>query len=326
MNSTMEALTTPSIALSGFIGTIVFGIVSAQAKIKKNPLRFFIPKEEFEFMSSTMKLFRATYISLLIFTFSSSYSLLITSVPFDSKKFSLNNLFNFLFFNRYTLVIATLFLILMQLSSIKSIQRKITAYMYSKKGSRNRRRNFILISMIFSFIYLLFFSLVYGWICNQLLIDQAKILGKSYENSLEVLLSIESFDSSILIFILFSTIVYCLILIRARSLFLYLGHSKIKTNITLKNGLALENKKILHIDLENSYLISDSESNYEPNKYLIPKANVEYISFSNFYCSLGKDIPINNPTIVTIKDFNHEELSLLRSINRKDEVLNKIVK
>lgn len=322
----MEALTTPSIALSGFIGTIVFGIISAQAKIKKNPLRFFIPKEELEFMSSAMKLFRGTYISLLIFTFSSAYSLLITSVPFDSKKISLNNLLDFIFFNMYSLAIATLFLIIMQLLSIKSIQRKITAYMYSKKRKRNRKRNFILLSMIFSFIYLLFFSLVYGWICNQLLIDQAKIFGESYENSLEVLLSINSFDSSILIFLLFSTIIYCLILFRARNLFLYLGHSKITTNITLKNGLTLSNKKILHIDLENSYLISDSESNYEPNKYLIPKANVEYISFSNIYCSLGKDIPINNPTIISIKDFNYEELSLLKSINRKDEVLNEIVK
>ncbi|WP_134910879.1 hypothetical protein [Paenibacillus sp. IHB B 3084] len=85
MNSTIEAITTPSIALSGFLGTIIFAIISAQAKIKKNPLRLFIPLEEFQFMSSSMKLFRFTYIAFLIFTFSSAYSLLITSVPFDSK-------------------------------------------------------------------------------------------------------------------------------------------------------------------------------------------------------------------------------------------------
>jgi hypothetical protein len=86
-----------------------------------------------------------------------------------------------------------------------------------------------------------------------------------------------------------------------------LGHSKIITNIFLKNGLILKNKKIIHFDLENSYLVTDFEDIYRPNKYLIPKANVEYISFSNIYCSLGKDVPINNSTIVTIKDFNHEE-------------------
>ncbi|WP_206679153.1 hypothetical protein, partial [Paenibacillus alvei] len=157
----------------------------------------------------------------------------------------------------------------------------------------------------------------YGWICNQLLIDQAKILGISYNNSLEILLSIKYFDNSILIFLLFFTGIYCLILFRTRKLYIYLGHSKITTNITLKNGITLENKKIIHIDIENSYLISDSVSNYEPNKYLIPRANIDYIRFANIYCSLGKDIPINNPTIVTIKDFTHEELLLLKSINRK---------
>ncbi|WP_139331077.1 hypothetical protein [Paenibacillus odorifer] len=66
-------------------------------------------------------------------------------------------------------------------------------------------------------------------------------------------------------------------------------------------------------------MISDSENDYEPNKYLIPKASIDYIRFTNIYCSLGKDILINNPTIVTTKDFNHEELSLLKSINRKNE-------
>ncbi|OMD95048.1 hypothetical protein BSK64_29725, partial [Paenibacillus odorifer] len=127
MNNTIEALTTPSIALSGVIGTIIVGVVSAQAKIKKNPLRFFIPSEEKEFMSSPMKLFRFTYISFLIFVFSTAYSLLITSVPFDLNEFSLKKTLNFLFFNIYSIIIAIVFLASMQILSMKSTQRKITA-------------------------------------------------------------------------------------------------------------------------------------------------------------------------------------------------------
>ncbi|WP_339244014.1 hypothetical protein NST58_20460 [Paenibacillus sp. FSL R10-2796] len=319
MNNTIEALTTPSIALSGVIGTIIVGVVSAQAKIKKNPLRFFIPSEEKEFMSSPMKLFRFTYISFLIFVFSTAYSLLITSVPFDLNEFSLKKTLNFLFFNIYSIIIAIVFLASMQILSMKSTQRKITAFVYAKNRKSKRRRDFILLSMIFSFVYILFFSLIYGWICNQLLIEQAKILKISYGNSLEILLSFNFLDNTILGFLLFFTILYWIIMYRAKNLFTYLGHSKITTNIFLKNGLTLENKKILHIDIENSYLISDSENDYEPNKYLIPKASIDYIRFTNIYCSLGKDILINNPTIVTTKDFNHEELSLLKSINRKNE-------
>ncbi|MBY0117728.1 hypothetical protein [Paenibacillus xylanexedens] len=321
MNSTLEALTAPSIAFSGFVGTIIIGIISAQAKIKKNPLRFFIPLEEFEFMSSPIKLFRFTYISILVLGFSSAYSLLVTSAPFDLQEFSIYGSLNFLFSNIYTIIIGILFLIIMQTLSFKIIQRKITTFMYSKKRKSKRRRDFILLSIIFSLLYLIFFSLVYGWLCNILLIEQATMLKKSYTNSLEILLSFKYFQKSVSIFLIILTAIYWLIVFRVRNLYLYLGHSKIRTNIILNNGLKFENKRIIHFDIENSYLVSDFESDYEPKKYLIPKVNIEYISFSNIYCSLGRDISINSSSIVTIKDFDSKEMSLLKSIKSKSTLI-----
>lgn len=320
LNSTFEAITTPSIALSGFIGTIIFAFISAQAKIKKNPLRFFVSLEESQFMSSSMKFFRSIYLGIFILFFSAMYSIFIGYLLFSTKDNFLYSLFNFIFTNPKILaIVIILFFCIMQVLCMNNIQKRITTYMYNKKRTRKTRQVFILVALIFIFIYLILYSIIYGSFVSGLLVEQANLLNIPFENLIDILLSISLLENSIIITLVIITVIYALLLFRVKKLFMYLGHSKIAINIVLKNGVTFLNKQLLHIDIDNSYLISDTMSVFDPTKHLIPKNNIEYLSFSNIYCSLGLDIPQNEGKIITEEDFTNDEFALFRSMMRKEK-------
>lgn len=324
MNSTFEAITTPSIALSGFLGTIIFAIISANAKIKRNPLRFFVSLEESLFMTSSMRLFRFVYIGFLIVFFSTSYSIFIVSTISGIDSDLLEFLLKLIFPNPIVLllVILSIFLV-MQVLCLKSIQKKITNFIYDKKRKKKLRQASILFFLIFGFVYLIFYSLIYGWFVNELLREQANLMKIPYDSLLDILLSINLFNRFTIITLVVVTIVYALLLLRVKNLFRYLGHSKIAINIILKNGAIFSNKQLIHTDIENSYLISDSLNFLDPTKHLIPKNNIEFVSFTNTYCSLGKDVNESHKIIV-VEDFTRDELALLKAIKKQDEVKNKI--
>lgn len=319
-NSTIEAITTPSIALSGFIGTIIFAFISAQAKIKKNPLRFFISLEESQFMSGPMKFFRSIYLRILILFCAALYSIFIGYLFFSTKNNFLYSLFNFIFSNPKTLIIViVLFYCTMQVLCINSFQKRITTYMYNKKRTRRTRQVFILVALIFIFIYLILYSLIYGSFVAGLLVEQANLLNISYDNLIDILLSINLLGNSTIITLVIITVFYALLLFRVKKLFEYLGHSKIAINVVLKNGSTFFNKQLLHIDIDNSYLISDTKNVFDPTKHLIPKNNIEYLSFTNTYCSLGIDIAQNEEKIITKENFSNDEFFLFRSIMRNEK-------
>ncbi|MGM1044954.1 MAG: hypothetical protein ACQEXX_02280 [Bacillota bacterium] len=316
--SVLEAITNPAIALSGFVGTAIFGFISAQAKIKKNPLRFLVSLEESQFMSGSMRLFRFFYLGLLVLCFSTFYSIFIASLLLTETNFM--KLFKFTPLNLITLfVVAILIFCIMQLLCMVSVQKKITDIMYQKNRKRKTRQAFILVALIFIFIYLVFYSLIYGCFITLLLIEQARLLNILNENLLDILLSIHLFEKSAIIMLAFITFIYALLIYRVKNLFMYLGHSKIAINIVMKNGIIFENKQLLHSDIENSYLISDSSNIFDPTKHLIPKNNIEYLSFKNTYCSLGKDVPQIEEKIITLDSYTVDELALFRSIIKKEE-------
>ncbi|MNP38219.1 hypothetical protein D3C76_1317160 [compost metagenome] len=175
--------------------------------------------------------------------------------------------------------------------------------MYNKKRTRRTRQVFILVALIFIFIYLILYSLIYGSFVAGLLVEQANLLNISYDNLIDILLSINLLGNSTIITLVIITVFYALLLFRVKKLFEYLGHSKIAINVVLKNGSTFFNKQLLHIDIDNSYLISDTKNVFDPTKHLIPKNNIEYLSFTNTYCSLGIDIAQNEEKIITKENF-----------------------
>ncbi|KLU55999.1 hypothetical protein EL84_28910 [Paenibacillus sp. VT-400] len=316
--SYMEALYNPAIALSGFVGTVILSLVATYSKLKKNPLRFFVSLEELQYMSSGMKLLRFLYLSFLLVVICGGYSVLLTSVFLNW----INNEIMYIF-RKVPSTLSYLFLLfsIVQLFSFQRVQSIISNWTH-RKNTASRRKIVIPAFMSLIIIYMVHYSIFYGWLINRTLITQGTELGLDYVESTEIILSIKKFDLSTIFFLLVLTVVYFLLLLRIKNLFKYLGHSKISFDIKLKSGMIFSNKQILHIDLEKSYLISNSTNIFDVGKLLVPKDNIEYISSNNYYSSLGRETLIKDTEHLSMQNYNPGEISIINSIIKKNKIFN----
>lgn len=81
---------------------------------------------------------------------------------------------------------------------------------------------------------------------------------------------------------------YSLSLLLMRAFYRAIYFEKVSINITLKGGLLLEEKYIINHNLDNSILIADTFKRSDRSKMLIPKANIETITFNRVDYSFGE--------------------------------------
>ncbi len=188
--------------------------------------------------------------------------------------------------------------------------------LYSSRSTRRRRSVFIIVMMLFILGYCFFFSVMYGFFTNEILV-RANTAGIDYSYSFLLLFQIDQLNHSILAEILPVTFFYCMAILPIRKLSKFLGRSEVIINIVLKSGKSFEKKYLLNSNVDDGVLISDSLDMFDQNKYLIPKENIEYIGFDTTYYSFNEEIaPKNSSLLVTLSEFNDNEKALLRSMLR----------
>lgn len=311
-----KALITPSIGLSGFVGAI---IVATVYKIKNNPFRFFISQEEAQYMSSWARLFRVIYLSLVITFGVSLYAIYITTIDYKYKYSWVHKAMVALNGPFFMLVVPLVLIAIISLLCWGYVQNKLSEKLYSQSSTRKRRNVFIIVIMIFILIYCLFFSMLYGVSVNESLI-KANLLEIEYSHSFQMLLKIYLLDSSIIGQVSALTVLYFIALIPITRVSRFLGRSELIVDVFLKSGKLFEGKYLLNSNVDDGILICDSLSIFDQNKHLIPKINIDYVSFKTTYYSLGKEITQKAPsTLVTLTQFNDNEKVLLRSIIRSGD-------
>jgi hypothetical protein len=316
MKDTLDAFINPSIALSGFVGAIIIALLT-NAKIRNNPFRLFVSLEESQFMSSWTKLFRFIYISLIIIVGASVYSILITSIDYSSKSSWAYKTINYIFNPVSMLITGLIIIIIIVLICIESIQKQITNQMYTKSSTKLRRSIFILVTMFFMLFYCMFFSISYGLFVNESLLSANKS-NIEFSNSIELLLKIHLLDRSIIWQLFLLTAFYSLILFPVKKVSKFLGNSEGIVDVYLKSGKCFTGKYLLNSDIDEGVLICNSTNMFDPNKHLIPRMSIEYISFMTIYYSLGKQVvPYKSTLLVTPNDFDSKERLLLKSILEK---------
>ncbi|WP_159886031.1 hypothetical protein [Paenibacillus puerhi] len=317
MEDFLKEIINPSIAFSGTVGAILVALLSNISKTRHNPLRLFVTLEETQFMSSWTKLLRSICIFIFFVIGGSIYWIFATSIDRDYTNSYLHKTINFIFSPVSLWMTGLVLVLIIVFICFEGIQNKITSLLYGKTSIKRRRSLFILFTMIFLLFYYLFFSIVYGVIINELLLNENST-NIEFMNSIELLFKIDLFDGLIFWIIIFLTILYSIIIFPITKVSKFLGTSKIMVDVFLVSGKRFSGKCLLNSDMDNGILICDSFDKSNPNKHLIPKNNIEYISFNTIYYSLGKQVIIETTSkLVTPKNFNWDERALAKSIMRK---------
>ncbi|MDF2858957.1 MAG: hypothetical protein K0Q87_4808 [Neobacillus sp.] len=312
-----EALITPSIGFSGFVGAIILAAFTTVAKVKNNPFRFFISLEEAQYMSGWAKLVRTIYLSIVILLGSSSYSIYLTSImDYEFKHAWLYKAALSLISPTSFLVTSVVFIVLIVLLSMKGIQKKVSEILYSPSSTKRRRSVFIIVIMLFILVYCLFFFLIYGFFINGILVlaNTAKI---EYSHSFLLFFKMGHLDHSVIMVIFPVTILYFLTILPIRRISRFLGRSEVIVNIVLKSGIRFDKMYLLNSNVDDGVLICDSLNMFDQNKYLIPKENIEYVRFETTYYSFDREVvPKYSPKLVMPYEFNDVEKELSKSIMR----------
>jgi len=324
MRDAWEVLLNPSIGFSGFIGAIIIAVVTTVSKVKNNPFRLFISLEEAKYMSGWARLFRTVYLSFLIIIGVFLYTAYATS--FIDHKFKHAWLYKLVMslVNPTTFLITTTILVLFIVLLNRNItQKKIAEILYSSRSTRRRRSVFIIVMMLFILGYCLFFSIMYGFFTNGILV-RANTAGVDYSYSFLLLFQFNRLNYSVITEILPVTFFYCMAIWPVQKLSRFLGRSEVIVNIVLKSGETFDKKYLLNSNLDEGLLVCDSLNMFDQNKYLIPKKNIEYIRFETTYYSFDREmVPPNSSPLVMPSEFNDNEKSLLRSIIRSTEWKNR---
>ncbi|MBW7477700.1 hypothetical protein K0T92_23585 [Paenibacillus oenotherae] len=317
------ALITPSIGFSGFVGAIIIAVVTTVYKVKNNPFRFFISLEETQYMSGWARLFRTIYLSIVITIGVSLYAIYITTIDHEYK-YAWAHKAMVAWINPISMLVALSVLIfIIVLLCWESAQKKLSKKLHSQSVTKRQRSMFIIIIMIFILVYGLFFSALYGVIVNECLI-KANQRNIEYSHSFQMLFKIHLLDSLIIGQIIALTILYYIALIPTIKVSKFLGRSELIVNIFLKSGKSFEGKYVLNSNVDDGILICDSLNIFDQNKHLIPKMNIDYVSFKTTYYSLGKEVVQSSISpLVTLSQTNDDEKALLKSILRAKDKENR---
>ena len=171
----------------------------------------------------------------------------------------------------------------------------------------------MLIIAVFLYLvcYCLVISVIYGFFVNSMLINM-NISSAEYTQTIELLFKLNLLDRTTIAAILISTLFYILLLYPVGRVFKFLGNSEIVVDIVLSSGQRFTGKYLLNPNVDNCVLVCNSANRFDPNKHLIPRHNIEYISFTTKYYSFDKQKGVlKSPLIILPDEFNDKEKDLL---------------
>lgn len=301
----MEKIIDPSIAFSGFIGTLIISLFTGSF-ILANPFRLLISAEELKFMSSWSRLIRYIYFATIITICCSFYSILMTSIDKEyvhswPHKIVANyiNIYNYL-------LICFLLLVLILTVNQKWIQKKIRDWIYYK-NEKKRKSISCFIMWVLIILHCLFFLVLYGIIVNETLIN-GNHMDIQYKTSSELITKIYLYDKKSLIQILFFTALNYFLFYPVIKLVKFFYRSEIIVDIYCKDGNNFMEKHLVNTNVDGSVLLSDSSNIFDSKKYLVPKDNIGFIKFNTHHYVFAKKLESSHSSpLVLPDDFNEDE-------------------
>ncbi|RAV17824.1 hypothetical protein [Paenibacillus contaminans] len=290
-------------------------IITAAISFMLKNLRFFMSEEEKLHTNGTTRAFRILTLSIFSVLFTGLYFCILTNN--DIQSFSLFPYIEIFFKSSISLPFGvSIFIVVLIVAFVPRIKNRI-AIIDERSSSKNQS---LLTSLfLLMVLYILFFSLAFGYFINAILSDANLRFSINQENSLLVLLQLSKIPISYK-FILFSlSLIYLMLFLPLRKFWYFLSHSKVQVNILLMDGTLYSSKYLLNSDLDNCILIGDSDNLFTPDKILIPKNNIKQTSFNSVHYRFGRRIPIST-NITLPEQFNSDEKRILKAIKENNRV------
>ncbi|WP_342410203.1 hypothetical protein [Paenibacillus sp. FSL R10-2778] len=217
-----------------------------------------------------------------------SYFLLGFSVTIEGTSSRITKVIIFLFINKVSPWIALVLIIGLTVTVCWQRAKFFIRSLIHRDREGGRQR----LAYILFTISMLYAVLISGYAMLLIQIVMAEI-NKNFSfglhESREVIFHLYKVNKPIYHVILFVISVgYSLLLLLMRTFYRAIYFEKVSINITLKSGLMLEGKYIINHNLDNSILIADSFKRSDRSKMLIPKANIETITFNRVDYSFGE--------------------------------------
>lgn len=304
----MEKIIDPSIAFSGFIGTLIISVFTGSF-ILANPFRILISAEELKFMSSWSRIIRHVYFAVIITIFCSFYSIIVTSIDKDyvhswPHKVVVNYITVY-----YYLLICSILLVIVILANQKWIQTRIRDWIYYKNEKKRKLISYIVMCTLITLYCVLFFVL-YGLIINETLISGNQ-MGVQYKASSELIMNIYLYDNKNLFLIVFFTMLNYILFYPVIRIIKFYYRSEIIVDVYCNDGNNFVEKYLVNTNVDGSVLISDSNNIFDSKKYLVPKDNISFIKFNTQHFIFSKQLKSSNSSLLVLpSDFNEEEKNI----------------
>lgn len=264
----------------GIMGVALFGGIASSLRS--------ISDEEKQYLPTFSKGFRGVLLWFLFTTTILIYSLIFTNFNPNGESPKVAQVLISLFVNRFSPWFA-LFLIILFIITIGSQRIKFFIRTFLEKDRKKRKYKAICILLLLSALFI-FFTTGYCTLLIQIIftgINEDFSLG--LHDIREVIFHLYKINQPIYHIFLFAICVgYSLLILLMRTFYRSIYFEKISINIHLKNGFILEDKYIINNNLDNGILIADSFKRNDPNKTLIPKANIELVKFNRVDYSFGE--------------------------------------
>lgn len=276
--------------------TGIIGLISTLGKYSK---------EEQQFMNSVNRGFRGIVHWFLFTSVMLVYFTVATGFDTNGTGASLK-IINFIFINPITPLIslALLIFILISLSS------KFRNFL-KRKLVFSRIKTSIAYGIVFTIVFTAFSVLVsfyFGIGVNLTLDEINKFYMLGVDHTVLVLFDLGKVDDPFYLFVLvFLMIIYSFLISLVRVFLLNIYLDRVTVNIHLKNGGIIEDKFIINPNIDGGIMIGDTYGKSAENKRLIPKTNIEMVTFNRVGYSFGEKrsrANIVNPKNVSEEEFN----------------------
>lgn len=278
--------------------TGIIGLVSTLGKYSK---------EEQQFMNSVNRGFRGIVHWFLFTSVILVYFTVITGFNTNGTDGSLK-IINFIFINPITPLI-TLALLLFILVSLSSKFRNFL----KKKLIFSRFKTSIAYGIVFTVVFTAFSILVSSYFAigvNFTLDEINKVYKLGVDHTVLVLFNLGRVDDLFYLFVLiFLIILYSFLLSLIRVFLLNVYLERVTVNIHLKNGEIIKDRFILNPNIDGGLMVGDTYGKSAENKALIPKSNIEMITFNRVGYSFGEKR--RRGDIINPKELSEDELNVL---------------
>ncbi|WP_106766454.1 hypothetical protein [Paenibacillus faecalis] len=226
---------------------------------------------------------------------------------FETNRTSLSlKVINFIFVNPITPLI-TLFLFILILLSFTPIFKNFLKRRLTLAKAKTSMAYAIVITII-NLVFCALLSFYFGLGVNVILYEINNIYELGLEHTLLVLFDLNKVDNPLyFLALLFLLTVYPALISFVRMFFLNVYFDRVMVNIHLKNGEIIKDRFIVNPNIDGGLMVGDTYGKSAENKTLIPKANIEMITFNRVGYSFGekrRKVNIINPNHISEEEHN----------------------